>query len=61
MEDWAQAFWGKNYAELLLVKSGVDPQSLLNCWHCVGWNQSEDINIRAFRAWSANPSFRQHS
>lgn len=40
MEGWAEAFWGDTYAKLLEVKAKVDPKGLLNCWHCVGWDQS---------------------
>lgn len=43
MDGWADAFWGReNYARLLEVKASVDPDSLLNCWHCVGWDESMD-------------------
>ncbi|ROW07082.1 hypothetical protein VPNG_06633 [Cytospora leucostoma] len=39
MEGWAQAFWGDNYAKLIAVKASVDPDGLLSCWHCVGWDK----------------------
>ncbi|TFK34792.1 hypothetical protein BDQ12DRAFT_612887 [Crucibulum laeve] len=32
------AFWGKHYPELLRIKKKYDPDQLLDCWHCVGWN-----------------------
>jgi len=32
------AFWGTNYPELLRIKKKYDPEHLLDCWHCVGWN-----------------------
>ncbi|KAK6983987.1 cytokinin dehydrogenase 11 [Favolaschia claudopus] len=32
------AFWGSHYAELWRIKQKYDPQHLLDCWHCVGWN-----------------------
>ncbi|PFH45424.1 hypothetical protein AMATHDRAFT_71699 [Amanita thiersii Skay4041] len=32
------AFWGSNYPELLRIKNKYDPDHLLDCWHCVGWN-----------------------
>ncbi|KAF9483408.1 FAD-binding domain-containing protein [Pholiota conissans] len=36
------AFWGTHYPELLRIKRKYDPDHLLDCWHCVGWNpQSE--------------------
>ncbi|KAI1852174.1 hypothetical protein JX265_013027, partial [Neoarthrinium moseri] len=40
MEDWADQFWGENYAKLLEVKNEVDPDGLLGCWHCIGWDAS---------------------
>ncbi|KAG9227194.1 hypothetical protein CCMSSC00406_0004267 [Pleurotus cornucopiae] len=33
------AFWGHNFKELLRIKKKYDPEHLLDCWHCVGWNQ----------------------
>ncbi|KAJ6583238.1 FAD-binding domain-containing protein [Mycena sp. CBHHK59/15] len=32
------AFWGTNYPALLKIKQKYDPDHLLDCWHCVGWN-----------------------
>lgn len=32
------AFWGSNYAKLLSIKRRYDPDHLLDCWQCVGWN-----------------------
>ncbi|KAG6876325.1 hypothetical protein C0992_013354 [Termitomyces sp. T32_za158] len=32
------AFWGKHYTELLRLKNKFDPDHLLDCWQCVGWN-----------------------
>ncbi|TFK52652.1 FAD binding domain-containing protein [Heliocybe sulcata] len=32
------AFWGDNYDKLLQIKQKYDPEQLLDCWHCVGWN-----------------------
>lgn len=40
IEDWSHQFWGDNYRRLLEVKNKVDPNGLLSCWHCVGWNES---------------------
>ncbi|TFK67439.1 FAD-binding domain-containing protein [Pluteus cervinus] len=36
--NYQEAFWGDNYAELLQIKNKYDPDHLLDCWHCVGWN-----------------------
>lgn len=32
------AFWGTHYPRLLQIKNKYDPNHLLDCWHCVGWN-----------------------
>ncbi|KAF8172523.1 FAD-binding domain-containing protein [Mycena galopus ATCC 62051] len=32
------SFWGSHYPELLRIKRKYDPQQLLDCWDCVGWN-----------------------
>lgn len=35
--DWQESFWGENYAALLAIKNKYDPDGLLSCWQCVGW------------------------
>jgi len=35
------AFWGKHYDKLLDIKHEYDPNHLLDCWQCVGWNPSD--------------------
>jgi hypothetical protein len=36
------SFWGKqNYQRLLGIKKKIDPDNLLTCWGCVGWNPSD--------------------
>lgn len=40
-EDWQQAFWGANYDRLLEIKQRYDPDRLLNCWRCVGFDESD--------------------
>ncbi|KAK9413701.1 putative Isoamyl alcohol oxidase [Seiridium unicorne] len=37
--DWKQAWWGDNYDFLLETKKKYDPNSLLRCWKCVGWDE----------------------
>ncbi|KZP21452.1 hypothetical protein FIBSPDRAFT_953707 [Athelia psychrophila] len=32
------SFWGDHYARLLEIKRKYDPEQLLDCWHCVGFN-----------------------
>ena len=39
--DWRRACFGDNYDKLLEIKKKYDPNSLLNCWHCVGYSGLE--------------------
>ncbi|KAJ7089173.1 FAD-binding domain-containing protein [Mycena belliarum] len=32
------SFWGSNYPRLLQIKKKYDPENVLSCWHCVGYN-----------------------
>ncbi|KAL7621825.1 hypothetical protein AAE478_007325 [Parahypoxylon ruwenzoriense] len=45
--NWRESWWGDNYAELLKVKRKYDPQGLLKCWKCVGF-EDEDISSHRF-------------
>ncbi|KAJ7189133.1 FAD-binding domain-containing protein, partial [Mycena filopes] len=36
------AFWGDHYPELAGIKMKYDPDRLLDCWQCVGWNPDSD-------------------
>lgn len=36
VNDWQEAFWGRNYRELVRLKQKWDSKYLLRCWHCVG-------------------------
>ncbi|TLD08280.1 uncharacterized protein PgNI_07975 [Pyricularia grisea] len=37
-KNWAKEFWGEgNYAKLLQVKMKYDPNNLIGCWKCVGF------------------------
>lgn len=50
--DPIASFWGeKNYARLLAIKKQLDPDNLLSCWNCIGWNVSDErhecyLNVR---------------
>ncbi|KAJ6545042.1 FAD-binding domain-containing protein [Mycena vulgaris] len=35
--DHEIAFWGSNHARLLQLKRKYDPEHILDCWQCVGW------------------------
>jgi hypothetical protein len=36
------SFWGRaNYNRLLAIKKKLDPDNLLSCWQCVGWNPND--------------------
>lgn len=45
--DWRQSFWGPNYGGLLKVKQKYDPDRLMRCWKCVGFEES-DVGNNAF-------------
>ncbi|TGO81524.1 hypothetical protein BPOR_1120g00030 [Botrytis porri] len=39
--DWKEAWWGlKNYERLVEIKKKYDPDNLLTCWKCVGFDQN---------------------
>ena len=40
-EDWQQAWWGTNYDRLLEIKQRYDPDGLLKCWRCVGFEEDD--------------------
>lgn len=38
--DWKEAWWGsQNYERLLKIKKKFDPEGILNCWKCVGFEE----------------------
>lgn len=39
MEGWQDAFWGPNYERLLSIKQKYDPDRVLDCWKCVGFEE----------------------
>lgn len=50
--DWQESWWGKeNYASLLAIKNRYDPDRLLRCWRCVGWEES-DVQNSCFKAFN---------
>jgi FAD/FMN-containing dehydrogenase len=40
-DDWKEAWWGPNYPRLLEIKKKYDPDMLLKCWKCVGFEDSD--------------------
>ncbi|KAF8142702.1 hypothetical protein K438DRAFT_1691886 [Mycena galopus ATCC 62051] len=36
------SFWGDHYPELATIKMKYDPDWLLDCWQCVGWNPDSE-------------------
>ncbi|KAJ6556598.1 FAD-binding domain-containing protein [Mycena vulgaris] len=36
------SFWGDHYAELVGIKMKYDPERLLDCWQCVGWDSESE-------------------
>jgi FAD/FMN-containing dehydrogenase len=39
--NWREAWWGDNYPRLLAVKKKYDPEGILSCWKCVGFEDEE--------------------
>lgn len=40
--DYATAFWGQqNYERLLKIKKEVDPDNILTCHQCIGWDGAD--------------------
>ena len=42
--DWKNEFWFPHYDRLLLVKRLYDPQNLLTCEKCVGWDMNSSTS-----------------
>lgn len=42
------AYWGTNYAELARIKKKYDPDSLTDCWQCVGWKGTSDPRYKCY-------------
>jgi hypothetical protein len=45
-ENWKADFWGPNYDKLLHIKKKYDPEGILQCWKCVGYDESEELDPR---------------
>lgn len=39
--EWQKEFWAGNYERLLGVKRRYDPEGLLSCWKCVGFDEGQ--------------------
>lgn len=40
--DWQEDFWGKeNYESLLAIKNSYDPNKLMLCHRCIGWEPTD--------------------
>ncbi|KAF8207888.1 FAD-binding domain-containing protein [Mycena galopus ATCC 62051] len=46
--DHEEAYWGGNYPALLAIKKKYDPNSLLDCWQCVGWKGAQDARYDCY-------------
>ena len=43
VDDWPESLWGKqNYERLLKIKEEVDPQNIMTCWGCIGFEKEEE-------------------
>ncbi|KAI1498311.1 hypothetical protein F5X99DRAFT_412209 [Biscogniauxia marginata] len=39
-QNWRESWWGDNYPRLLEIKQKFDPDRLLECWKCVGFEDT---------------------
>ena len=39
-KNWHENWWGENYPRLLSIKKKFDPNGVLSCWKCVGFDES---------------------
>lgn len=39
--NWQKSWWGPNYERLLAITEKYDPEGLLNCWKCVGFEDKD--------------------
>ncbi|KAL4251099.1 oxygen-dependent FAD-linked oxidoreductase family protein [Abortiporus biennis] len=47
------SFWGSHYHQLLKIKQKYDPDHLLDCWHCIGW-QPNSSRFKCYIPTSSN-------
>lgn len=40
-----ESYWGTNYDRLLEIKDKYDPDTLLNCWKCVGFREERVSSV----------------
>lgn len=40
-DDWKEAWWGPNYPRLVDIKKKYDPDMLLKCWKCIGFDDAD--------------------
>lgn len=48
MKDWQNSFCGTKYDRLLDIKNKHDPDSLLQCWKCIGFKE-ESVSSEDFK------------
>jgi len=46
LPDWQSRYWGgmEAYQQLLEVKHAYDPGNVFACYHCVGWEEIENVD-----------------
>ena len=45
-QHWREAWWGPHYEALLETKRKYDPNRLLQCWKCVGFEDGDAESSR---------------
>ncbi|KAI1134260.1 FAD-binding domain-containing protein [Hypoxylon sp. FL0543] len=44
--NWRESWWGDNYEALVKIKRKYDPEGLLKCWKCVGFDDEDTSTDR---------------
>lgn len=47
-KDWQNSYWGTNHDRPLDIKNKYDPDSLLQCWKCIGFKE-ESVSSEDFK------------
>ncbi|KAH8597085.1 hypothetical protein B0O99DRAFT_85648 [Bisporella sp. PMI_857] len=59
-KDWKEDWWSDNYETLLAIKKKYDPEELLSCWKCVGFEESSAVErfpcFQAFELGASTPA-----
>ncbi|KAI2642240.1 FAD-binding domain-containing protein [Xylaria nigripes] len=50
MTGWQESYYGReNYEKLLKIKAKYDPDNILACWKCIGFQDDRDIDLPRYK------------